>query len=44
MDIYQEPVVYQMLLKNGSWTPEELVDSIPSTIGKGRSRELPPGF
>ena len=42
--IYQEPVVYQMLLKVGSWTPEELVDSIPRTIGKGRSRELPPGF
>ena len=42
--IYQEPVVYQMLVKDGSWTPEELVDSIPKTICKGRSRELPPGF
>ena len=42
--IYSEPVPHQMLLKDGKWTPQELVDIIPKTIGKGRVREIGAGF
>jgi NAD(P)-dependent dehydrogenase (short-subunit alcohol dehydrogenase family) len=36
------PPVSQVLWKEGSWTPEELVDLMPKTLTKGRTRELPP--
>ena len=43
--LYDELVVREKLSKEGGdWTPEELVDLIPNTIGKGRVRELPPAF
>jgi NAD(P)-dependent dehydrogenase (short-subunit alcohol dehydrogenase family) len=43
--LYDEPVAREKLSKEGGdWTPEELVDAIPRTIGKGRVRELPPAF
>ncbi len=44
----EPPPVVQVLWKDGSWTPEELQQTIPQTLTKGRSREdLPytlPGF
>ena len=38
------PPVGQVLWKDGRWTPEELVEAMPSTLTKGRVRELPPIF
>lgn len=43
--IYIEPPpVGQVLWKEGRWTPEELVEAMPKTLTRGRSRELPPIF
>ena len=42
--LYDEPTIGGKLSKDGDWTPEELVDLIPRTLGKGRVRELPPAF
>ncbi|MBU2008997.1 MAG: SDR family oxidoreductase [Chloroflexi bacterium] len=43
--LYDELAVREKLAREGGdWTPEELVDLIPRTIGKGRVRELPPAF
>ena len=43
--LYDEPAVREKLPKEGGeWTAEELVHLIPTTIGKGRTRELPPAF
>ncbi|MBN2186489.1 MAG: SDR family oxidoreductase, partial [Dehalococcoidia bacterium] len=38
------PPVGQVLWKDGRWTPEELVEAMPKTLTKGRTRELPPLF
>jgi len=35
----EPPAVQQVLKKEGSWTTEELAESIPQTLAKGRSRE-----
>jgi NAD(P)-dependent dehydrogenase (short-subunit alcohol dehydrogenase family) len=43
--IYTEPPpVGQVLWKDGRWTPEELVEAMPETLTRGRTRELPPIF
>jgi len=42
--IYSEPQVTQALIKDGSWTPEELAELMPKTLTKGRQRELGPAF
>jgi len=36
------PPVQQIILKDGQWTPEELMKVIPETLTKGRSRETLP--
>jgi len=36
------PPVAGVLWKDGSWTPEELVEAMPRTLTKGKTRELPP--
>jgi NAD(P)-dependent dehydrogenase (short-subunit alcohol dehydrogenase family) len=39
--IYIEPpTVQKVLKKEGAWTPEELAESIPQSLTKGRSREV----
>jgi len=43
--IYTDPPpVEQVLQKDGRWTPEELVEAMPSTLTKDKVRELPPIF
>ena len=43
--IYQDPPsVEQVLSKDGRWTPEELVETMPETLTKDKIRELPPIF
>lgn len=43
--IYIEPPpVGQVLWKDGRWTPEELVEAMPKTLTRDRTRELPPIF
>ena len=38
------PTVGEVLWKDGRWTPEELVKTMPETLTRGRTRELPPIF
>ena len=41
--IYKDPPeIEQVLWKKGFWTVEELVEIMPSTLGKGKVRDLPP--
>jgi len=43
--IYQDPPqIEQVLWKDGRWTPEELVDTMPQTLTKDKVSELPPIF
>ena len=43
--IYEDPPpVGQVLSKDGRWTPEELVETMPTTLTKDKVRELPPFF
>ncbi|OGO32564.1 MAG: hypothetical protein A2Z29_04155 [Chloroflexi bacterium RBG_16_56_11] len=38
------PPVEQVLWKDGRWTPEELAETMPATLTRGKVRELPPIF
>jgi NAD(P)-dependent dehydrogenase (short-subunit alcohol dehydrogenase family) len=38
------PLPEQVLWKDGTWTPEELVDAMPATLTRDRTRELEPFF
>ena len=41
--IYRDPPeVEQVLWKDGVWSAEELVDLMPTTLTRGKVRELPP--
>jgi NAD(P)-dependent dehydrogenase (short-subunit alcohol dehydrogenase family) len=43
--IYADPPpVAQVLWKDGRWTPEELAGTLPVTLTRGKTRELPPIF
>ena len=43
--IYEDmPSVEQVLWKDGTWTPEELVETMPATLTRDKVRELKPFF
>jgi hypothetical protein len=43
VSIYRDPPEIQhSLIKEGNWTPEELVELMPKTLTKDKVRELPP--